>query len=527
MLVQRPPLWLAVHLPMLQLEVFVKHWPGVEESIPSAVLQQGRVSAVSQSARQAGVYTGMRTGGAQMLLPDIRCFQRDTQQEQLDLLASATALLQYSPQVALAEDDTILIDISASLSLFGGIRALRKRIQATMQALGLTANTGIAPVARAAWLFARLAAQKKRVGKHVLGSKKLDRHLDRLPVGLLAAAQDSLELLQGIACHSLQDLRQLPRPGLQRRCGKAILHELDAAYGEQTELHQWHVAPPEFKARVELPDRIEQADALLMYARSLLTQLLGWLTVQHLAVSHIHLELLHERGRQAIPPTLFDLKLGQACWQEAHLLSLFKERLTQLKLHSAVIAIVLEVKQTSPRELQSEALFPEPGGKAEDHQRLLELLVARLGENAVLKAQPQADHRPDVANAWVSVTKSVIKSVTKSVTKPVMKAAIKKTTASNAGPVAGMHAAVNLRPDWLLPKALPLEIRNHRPYYESELSLISPAERIEAGWWHEQIQARDYFVAIDAKAVRYWIYRERAMDPDSDHAVWFLHGVFG
>ncbi|WP_422982160.1 Y-family DNA polymerase [Undibacterium sp. Ji50W] len=513
MLAQRPPLWLAVHLPMLQLEVFVKHWPGVEETMPSAVLQQGRVSAVSKSARQAGVYPGMRTGGAQMLLPDIRCFQRDIQQEQLDLLASATALLQYSPQVALAEDDTILIDISASLSLFGGIRALRKRIQATMQALGLTANTGIAPVARAAWLFARLAAQKKRVGKHVLGLKKLSLHLDRLPVGLLAAAQDSLELLQGIACHSLQDLRQLPRPGLQRRCGKAILHELDAAYGEQIELHQWHSAPPAFKAKVELPDRIEQADALLMYARSLLTQLLGWLTVQHLAVSHIHLELLHERGRQAMPPTLFDLKLGQACWQESHLLSLFKERLTQLKLHSAVIAIVLEVKQTSPRELQSETLFPEPGGKAEDHQRLLELLVARLGENAVLKAQPQADHRPDVANAWVSVMQPVTK----------------KTALAHTGPAASAvtNAAANLRPDWLLPKALALEIRNHHPYYKSELTLISPAERIEAGWWHEQIQARDYFVAIDAKAVRYWIYRERAMDPDSDHAVWFLHGVFG
>ena len=35
--------------------------------------------------------------------------------------------------------------------------------------------------------------------------------------------------------------------------------------------------------------------------------------------------------------------------------------------------------------------------------------------------------------------------------------------------------------------------------------------------------ARDYFVAQDQRAVRYWIYRER----DTEQARWFLHGFFG
>lgn len=504
----RPPLWIALHLPLLQLEVFVSTLLHHEEVIPDVVLYQGRVTAMSACAHHAGVRTGMRAGGVQMLLPQAQCYQRDQGKEALALQAVATAMLQYSPQVTLAENNCILMDISASLVLFDGIRALLRRIRDSMRILGFTATTGIAPIPGAARLLARQAARKRRRGLHVLSLKRLSQHLDALPVGLLVASLPLTELLQGIACYRLADLRQLPRPGLQRRCGKDLLKELDQVYGEQAEVHQWYVAAPEFKVKVELPDRIEQAESLLVFARSLLAQLLGWLTAQQLAVTHIHMELFHERGRQAIPPTLFDLQLAQACWQESHLLSLFKEKLTQLTLHSAVIGMLLEVKQTMARHAQSYALFPEPGGQADEHKRLLELLVARLGEDHVLQPAPQADYRADVANRWISVLKKRPPQATEQTAEQACQANV-------------------LRPYWLLAQTLALEVRQHRPYYGSELKLISPAERIEAGWWDTQLQARDYFIAIDDKHVRYWIYRERATDPDSDDPVWFLHGIFG
>ncbi len=491
-------------MPLLQLEVFVSTLSCKDAAVASVVLDQGRVTAISWLARHGGVRIGMRNGGVQMHLPDAHCYQRDQTKESMALQAVATALLQYSPQVTLADAHCVMIEVSASLRLFGGIRALRKRIQASLQIMGFTATTGIAPVPRAACLFARQAARKKRVGLHVFSTKRLAQRLDKLPVGLLTTALPLFELLKGIACYNLMDLRQLPRPGLQRRCGKPLLEELDQVYGEQTEVHQWHEAAAEFKARMELPDRIEHAQSLLAFARSLLTQLLGWLSAQQLAVTHIHMELLHERGRQAIPPTLFDLQLAQACWQESHLLSLFKEKLAQLKLESAVIGILLEVKQTIARQTQTYSLFPEPGGKADEHKRLLELLVARLGEDHVLQAAPLADYRADVANNWISILKK----------RPPL-------------PSEQGNIAHTLRPHWLLPQAMPLEVKQHRPYYGSELKLISPAERIEAGWWDRQLQARDYFIAIDNKHVRYWIYRERATAPDSEEPVWFLHGVFG
>lgn len=459
---------------------------------------------MSMYARHTGVRLGMRKGGVHMLLPEAHCYQRDKAKEELALRAAATALLQYSPQVTLADEHCILIDVSASLRLFGGIRALLKRIQHSMRMLGFTATTGIAPISSAACLLARQAARKSRPGLYILSLKRLAQRLDNLPVALLAAALPLSDLLQGIACYRLADLRRLPRPGLQRRCGKDLLKELDQAYGDLATVHQWYEAAPEFNVKMELPDRIERADALLVFARSLLTQLLGWLAARQLAVTHIHMELFHERGRQAIPPTLFDLQLAQACWQESHLLSLLKEKLTQLKLHAAVIGILLEVRQTTVRQAQTCTLFPDPGRQANEHRRLLELLVARLGEDHVLQAAPLADHRADVANHWISVLHK----------RPSQQSV-------QAPPIN------TLRPHWLLPQALPLDVKQHRPHYGSELTLISPAERIEAGWWDQQRQTRDYFIAVDDKQVRYWIYRERATNPDNDEPVWFLHGVFG
>ncbi|MGN5478744.1 hypothetical protein ACTMU2_22125 [Cupriavidus basilensis] len=44
-------------------------------------------------------------------------------------------------------------------------------------------------------------------------------------------------------------------------------------------------------------------------------------------------------------------------------------------------------------------------------------------------------------------------------------------------------------------KPVPLIERDHRPFYGSPLHIVSPPERIEAGWWGGQLVTRDYFVA--------------------------------
>jgi protein ImuB len=91
----------------------------------------------------------------------------------------------------------------------------------------------------------------------------------------------------------------LPRAGLKKRCGTALLDTLDRAVGEAPELYEWVQTPPSFNARIELPDRVEHAEAVLFVARRLIVQLTGWLASKQLALTRFSIELEHERGRAA------------------------------------------------------------------------------------------------------------------------------------------------------------------------------------------------------------------------------------
>ena len=456
--------------------------------------------AASGLAHGAGVREGMRRGGAMMLAPHSDFRQRAPQLEVEARHAVAMALLQFTPQLAEAEEDTLLLDIGASLRLFGGIRALCRRVMSSMRALGFTAVLSCAPTARGAWLLARGNAGR------ALTMTGLLRRIAPLPCALLPPARPYLDWLEGIGCRNLGELRRLPRPGLQRRCGRALLDMLDDAHGERPELHEWLEAPTSFRARMELFDRVENAEALLFGAHRLLLQLTGWLTARHLAVERISLLLEHERGRVARPATVIDVVLGEPAWRDTHLVRLLKERLAKQVLDAPVIGLCLEAPQVQPMAAPSESLFPEPGGSKEDWQRLLELLSARLGAENVLQAAPRADYRPEQANSWVSVQEKI---------RP---AELRAQLPPDVGSLP--------RPAWLLEKPIALLLRDHRPYYGSPLRIRSTGERIEAGWWGEP-QTRDYFMAEGEDRAYYWLYRERS-DADGDTSPrWYLQGLFG
>jgi protein ImuB len=510
-----PPLWIAIHLRQLALEVFHPRWLAKLGTDCSIVVCDNKVvCALSEPARHAGIVLGMRQSSVGLLSLEAIIKERDLGLEQELRQKVAITLLQYSPQVAYSDEhrNVILIEVAASLRLFGGIRCLFRRIQDNLETLGLSAQFGIARNASAATIFSQQYSrnfhQRSRSLQLCLSQKHLARRLDVIPCHLLAAAAAQADWLSGIACNQLGALRQLPRAGLQRRCGKALLKALDTAYGEHPEFHQCLEVPVQFDARCELPDRIENTDIIFRYARGLILQLCGWLQAQQSAVKKIHLYLGHERGRQAVAPTLLPLQLAQASWQEPHLTHLLKERLGQLSLNAAAISLHLQAAEIELRQAHSECLFPDSRHQTEDQTRLIELLIARLGAEQVLQAAPHADHRPEVANRWVSVMEKI---------KPTVEMSMALKNFSNP------------RPSWLLEQAQVLRVQQHSPYYGSKLKLLSSAERIEAGWWNGQLVTRDYFIAECNKYFRYWIYRERIGNAQLMHEdeVWFLHGFFG
>ena len=502
-----------MHLPRLSLELFRPRWsPRPEHGC--VVLEKDKVFIADPTAREAGVRVGMKRGGVLTLSPHTLMHERDPLRENLMLREVAFALMRFSPMVALCEEATLVMDVTASLRLFGGIVRVCHHIREVVDAIGVTARMSTAPTGQGAWLLAKQRRMGRTAGgtaagtqtaqtegrQRVLKMTSLERALGGLPFLAAPEVRAFADWFTGLGCKTLSDIRRLPRAGLKRRCGVALLDTLDRAYGLAPELYEWLAVPPTFSARVELPDRVEHADAILFCARRLIVQLCGWLGAQQLALTHASIALEHERGRAAIAPTVIDLALAEPTWREDHLVRLLKERLGRTELTAAVIAVRLSVTQAQPAQPATEALFPEPGGSADDHNRLLELLVARLGVDNVLRPAPRADHRPEHANRWVPMHDP------------------RRTEA----PPSDLP-----RPTWLLEKPLPLMMKSNRPFYSSPLKLVSTGERIEGGWFDGASASRDYFVAQASDQSCYWIFRERPSSADADDTRWFLHGLFG
>jgi len=124
--------FLAVKLYRLQLEVFrPKWWP--EAAQGAVVLEKDSVIVADDAARAAGVQLGMRRGGVLTLAPGATIYERDLTKEESAQREVAMALMQFSPEVSRVDGTTLLVDVSASLRLFGGMLRLCRQVRIVLR----------------------------------------------------------------------------------------------------------------------------------------------------------------------------------------------------------------------------------------------------------------------------------------------------------------------------------------------------------------------------------------------------------
>lgn len=517
-------LWIGLYLHRLSLDVWRLRWL-TEPGRAALVLDKGVVIAATPAAVHLGVAIGMRQSSACGLAPDALVLTRDEAAEQSALDLAAQAALRYTPSVAQHLQDTILLEVAASLRLFGGIRALMQLLRRDLHHLHIQARCSMAPTAHGAWLLAQAGGALR----YSVRPRSLARALDRLPCAALPEARPHLDWLGAVGCRTLGQLRGLPRAGLGRRSSPTLLGALSQAYEGQALRYTPYVAPDQFLRHLDLQDRIEQAEIILAIVERLMQSLCVWLTARRQAARGIGVDLHHERGRRARPPTTIVMALAEPGWIIAHFMDPLRERLTRQTLAEPVVAITLRCESLADFAPDSGLLFPDPRNAPAEYRRLLDLLTARLGPGQILRPHPVADHRPEVANAWVHAAPAHASGATvvqatrsaQSAGRATSTAAAQgqnETSAASFGPAARAE-----RPFWMLPEPRALVMHGDRPVLGSALQLVRGPERIESGWWDGHFAVRDYFVAQDQQAVRYWIYRER----DADPARWFLHGIFG
>lgn len=453
------------------------------------------VQMANDAAQAKGIQARQPVATALALCSELLLIERDPSDEQKALQEAALCALRFTPSVTL-RDNGLLLEISASLRLFGGRRALLSHLHQALDTLSIGRVLGLAPTAQAAWLLALAAMPQHPCWA---SPSDLETKLDALPLHSLQTAQNHLQTLAGIGAKTLGDLRRLPRAGLARRFGSDLLDQIDRAYGLMPDPQVWFAAPEHFEARLDLAARVENAQTLIFAGRRLMAQLGGWLTARHAAVTVLIFTLHHETwGRSAKPTTVLIIRLNQPSRDPEHLTGLLGERLGQMTLSAPVEALSLSVDDVSTTPMPNQELFPTPQSEATTLNQLIEKLCARLGTQAAQRIQSMNDHRPE--KAWESVG---------------LAHRALRTGASTTAP----------RPTWLMKTPQALTVYNHRPIYQTPLALLAGPERIEAGWWDDTSVARDYYVAENAEGQRLWVYRERKAS--ERQPAWYLHGIFG
>jgi protein ImuB len=532
-------LWLALHLPLLSLEAFCATLPPVLRTAPVALLADHQIHSVNSAAAQAGIRPGMKRATALALVGDLTIAQASPARDAAALLAVAHVALAYTPAVTLQDPQTVLMEVQASLRLFGGLPALQTSLLQALRLLGQgdavahLVKLAAAPTALGAALLARWAAlshDKNRqdknkqdknnnatnnllTGSHATHLPSLRTLLDDAPLWLLGPGREHWDALQGMGLHRLGDLRHLPRAGLSRRFGEGLLGDLDRARGEQADPRVWLELPAVFDSPLELFARAENTDQVLAGAAVLLARLVAWAQARHARVAAFTLRMRHERQRGAdVPATELHIALAEPALDAAHLQLLLRERLSRMELVAPTLDLHLHCHHTVAGHAPNGELFPTRASQTEGLTRLLERLRARLGDSQVQRLVPLADHRPEHSSRSVPLNGCA------------------QGPAHEALLTVGASALPQRRPTWLLPEPLPLSERDMQPLLAGRpLQLLSGPERIEAGWWDSGTPAvRDYFIAQTEDGALVWIYRGRLPDASASAASahWFLQGRF-
>lgn len=477
-------LWTCLYLPDLALETFTR---AGSDSDPLAVCEGAgrtqRVLSVSAAAQRQGIHSGMRVSAALALDAALRVCLRDRRAEIAALESMAAWAGQFSSRVCVVEPQALLLEVGGSLRLFRGLEQLLAQIEFGLAGLGYRAQFGVAPTPLAATWFARAGAEMQ-----VTELGGLSSALATLPLNALDLAPGEREGFEGMGIRQIGDILRLPRDGLARRWGAEFVLMLDRALGRVADPRRNHVPAASHESRLPLPAPVESVEAIMFALNRLAQELCGVLRTRVAGVQEVVLTLHHPGAEETRVP----LGLVAPTRDPRHLLELFREQLARATLKAPVETLVLCAPRLAPHVSSNLDLFGSCQTASEAASILIERLRARLGARAVQGVKAVAEHRPELAFCY-----------------------------AEPGEASALVDS-GVRPFWLLPEPVQLEMREGRPWLDGALELEGSGERIESGWWDGREVARDYFTARNELGERYWVFRDL---PEAKR--WWLHGVFG
>lgn len=468
--------WACILLPQLALDGVLRRRadPDAPLALIAGTPQRRVLHAVNPAARAIGLRAGQSLTAAQALTRDFALAEYDPEDAQRWHRFLAAWAYRFSSLVSLRYSNVLLVEIEASLSLFGPWPRFEARLREELADLGFRHRIVVAPNPVAA-----RALVNAHDGLAILTEEAMGHALGQMPVERVGFAPEVATAFSRMGLRKLRQVIALPRDTVARRFPAEVLKHLDALLGERPQPLDYYTPPDAFDVRIELGYEVESHQALLFPLKRLTSDLAAFLAGRDGGVQRFVVRLEHEDHADTLVP----VGLLAAERDPAMLFELARGRLEQAQVPAPVRGVRLRARELPAFVPAHRELFDERPQQSMPWEQLRERLRARLGNEAVHGLRAHADHRPE--HAWSA------------------ESAAKADPAPPSAP----------RPGWLLRQAIPL--REFAP------QILAGPERIESGWWDGGDVRRDYYLIETRWGQRGWVYSHAG-----ETGNFMLHGWF-
>ena len=560
-------LWLAIHFPLLPLEVFHNDLDDCASSIttggkksrkeqPVAIYEEQRgrsiISYCNNHAIKKGIDIGMTDSSALALYHDIHFIARDINKEKQLLQYLAETAYQFSSQIVIYTTQhptslsqqqktqnnlhSLLLEISRSLKLFHGIDNLTALIKKTFSQHELSPTGFSHHIANAKTpLLSELLARNLSDVSANKALQQLEHNKTTLdiPITLLDCEHTSKQQCETMGLNTLKSVLQLPRKALGRRFNQHFIQHLNQIDGSLAHPQNVFKPPRYFFRELFFLHGLRNHEQLQPPMEKLLKTLKKYLQLNQITATEIDWRFYRfsKKSQHLI------IRFSKAQISISEMLSLSLLQLPQLTMDSPVESIGLTTKKFLPinseynqkHNRHSHDLFGIIGKKTGlnapappngDARLLQDSIQAKLGSGALLSIRSDSHILPERKNHRHPVG---------NIHNQRYSSAILKSPHKNEQ----HNLAEHLAPTWLFEKPVAIHVRAKKENTldvndkkgEYQLNILKGPQRIETQWW-ENTTRRDYFIAgrISASGKHYsaiyWVFQ------DLLNRKWFIQGIY-
>ncbi len=438
----------------------------------------------------------------------------------------AQACHRVSPVVIEDPPHGLIIDLVGCDRLFarsGGASGTIDRVEAMLRAWGIRSRIAMAATATMARAWARhgtdmVGAASFRAAR-VVDSESHARLRDSLPVESLEISTEAAAALAAVRIRTIGDLRAIPRSTIPVRYGVGTLRRLDEMDGRRTEVMNPVVFEEETAVAETFAGPVRDGRVIERRLADLIRRIASELRRRGRLAMDVEL-----RARRPDRADWFDMvRCAQGTRRGGHLWCLLRPIASRIPLDDGIDGIRLRVLKDR-RDVDRVGSFWRGLSPLEDEDpscgRLLDRIVARFGDDAVVRFQPRPGHIPEDQCRLASESRSGCDR------DPVGEASVECLARLGRDP--------RQRPTLMLDPAerIGVTMCDHRPCeisWRSERCLVHAAhgpESIGIPWWRDRKirfhadARREYWRVVMESGPWLWVFRRSSDDR------WFVQGIW-